>query len=384
MIKKISLFILILANFQIAALAQSKKKNTPAKTPAIKVEDKNNVISQGLGILQFIYTNYNFGNINEKGGLVYHDFKFINVGKEPIRITDVTTTCGCTQSNWTRKYVNPGDTGTVRATFDPNGRQGKLDKSLTVFSDGSPNSQFITIKGHVYASKFNFSDTYKYQYGNLAIKTNSLSFPAVKNTSYDSVDIGFFNLSNKKIFIYKVDAPNNVMITQPYDNIPPNTDMKIKVRYYPRQPLEYGPTKQEIKIYTNDDSLPTKIFYINANIVEDFNVMDKNQLKKSPKMVLNSSEIDLGNVPLFNTPTAKFTITNKGKTDLIIRRVIRSCNCLNPSFTQMVVPKGKTVELNVLYTLTNMAGPDTKTLKLITNDPHNSELTLTVKINVTE
>jgi hypothetical protein len=174
------------------------------------------------------------------------------------------------------------------------------------------------------------------------------------------------------------------MVTQPYDNIPPNTDMKIKVRYYPKQPLEYGPVKQDIKIYTNDDSLPTKVFYINANIVEDFNSLSKSQLKKAPKMELNSREVDLGNVPLFNMPTAKFTIKNKGKSDLIIMRVIRSCNCLSPSFTQMVIPKGKSVDLNVIYSLANMAGPDTKTLKLITNDPNNSEITLTVKINVTE
>jgi hypothetical protein len=31
-----------------------------------------------------------------------------------------------------------------------------------------------------------------------------------------------------------------------------------------------------------------------------------------------------------------------------------------------------------------MAGPDTKTIKLITNDPNQPEVMLTVKINVTE
>lgn len=30
-------------------------------------------------------------SISEKGGLVFHDFKFINLGKGPINITDVIT-----------------------------------------------------------------------------------------------------------------------------------------------------------------------------------------------------------------------------------------------------------------------------------------------------
>jgi hypothetical protein len=206
----------------------------------------------------------------------------------------------------------------------------------------------------------------------------------VKSNSYDSTEIGLFNLSNKKIFVYKIEAPNNMLVTQPYDNIPPNTDMKIKVKYYPKMPLEYGPTKQELRLFTSDDSLPYKKFYISANIVEDFSKMDKKALKKAPKLVLNTAEIDLGNVKLFSSPVAKFTLTNKGKSDLIVRRVIRSCSCLTPELSQTVIPKGKTATLDVAYSLANMAGPDSKTVKIITNDPNQPEITLNIKLNVTE
>lgn len=379
MIKRIIIVLLIVANSQFLSWAQSNKKN---EKPA-----ENNSMAQtqsGLGVMEFFYDSYNFRNINEKGGLVYHDFKFKNIGKGPLTITDVITACGCTKSAWTKTPVNPGDTGTVRATYDPNGRQGAFDKPLTIITDGTPYSYDIRIKGHVYPTKVNFGDTYKYQYGNLAIKTNSIQFDNVKANSYDSIEIGLFNLSNKKIFLYKIEAPNNMVISQPYDNIPPNTDMKVKLKYQPKLPIEYGPAKQEIKFYTSDDSLPQKKFYVSANIVEDFGVMDKKALKKAPKLVLNSPEIDLGNVKLFSSPVAKFTITNKGKSDLIIRRVIRSCSCLTPELSQTIIPKGKTATLNVVHSLANMAGPDSKTVKIITNDPTQPEITLTIKLNVTE
>jgi hypothetical protein len=126
------------------------------------------------------------------------------------------------------------------------------------------------------------------------------------------------------------------------------------------------------------------VFYVSANVIEDFGLLSKSDMKKAPRAVFNKTEIDLGNNSLFSTPVAKFTITNKGKQDLIIHKVIRTCSCLAPVISQTTIPKGETATLDVTYSLANMAGPDTKTIKLITNDPKQPEVTLTVKINVTE
>lgn len=368
---KILIAVLLLSGVAIAQ-KQTKKKTEPV-TPAKTVEK---------GLANFEYTKFDFGNINEKGGKVFHDFVFTNAGKGPINIVNVITTCGCTSTDWTHTPVKPGEKGVIKASYDPNGRQGIFNKSLTVQTDGDPAYLSIVINGFVFPSTYNFADTYKYQYGNLAVKSNTIDFNNVKNTGYDSTFIGFYNMSNKKIYIYKVEGPGNMLFTKPYDNLLPNTDLNIKLKYFPRKPMEYGPVRQEIKVYTNDDSLPIKKFYVIANIVEDFGVLDKSRLKKSPKAEFNKTEIDLGKVLLFESPVATFTITNKGKEDLILRRVFGSCSCLVPELDKTVIPKGKTATLKVTYSLTNMAGPDSKTLKLITNDPLNSEVTLTVKINV--
>lgn len=378
MLKKHLTLVLFSSIFCYYTAAQNKKKASAA--PVANSQELNTA----KGIIQFLYASYDFGNINEKGGRVSHTFKFVNTGYAPVKINDVITSCGCTQTNWISKPVSPNDTGYVNVVFDPDGRQGKLDKVITVMSDGSPKSQVLAIKGTVYPSKFNFANTYKYQYGNLAVITNILNFPAVKGTKYDSTEIGFYNMSNKQIYIYRIDAPNNILITKPTDFMPPNTGMQLKVKYYANRPIEYGPIKQEIRIHTNDDSIPTKVFYVSANVIQDFSDLSKSERKKAPKAVFNKTEIDLGNHSLFSTPVAKFTITNKGKQDLIIHKVVRTCNCLTPSLSQMIIPKGKTATLDVTYSLANMAGPDTKTIKLITNDPNQPEVTLTVKINVTE
>ncbi|MBC7383606.1 MAG: DUF1573 domain-containing protein [Bacteroidia bacterium] len=344
------------------------------------------VISQpdpkAKGLMLFDYLKYDFGNLNEKGGRVFHKFVFTNTGNAPIRILNVSTSCGCTSSEWLRTVVLPGQKGYVNAAFEPNGKQGAFDKKLTIETNGVPTYIDLTIRGMVYASKYNFADTYKYQYGHLAVITNSINFPAIKNTGYDSAEIGFYNMSNKKIYLLKIEAPNNMIVSKPYDHLMPNTDIKIKLKYYPRNPVEYGPVKHEIKITTNDDSLPVKVFYVSANVVEDFSALDTKALKRAPKVSFNKTTIELGKIHLADKPTANFIITNKGKEDLIVRRVIVGCGCLIPELSNMVIPKGKSATLNIHYSLTNMAGPDSKTVKIITNDPTQSETTLTVSIDV--
>ncbi|MDP1727910.1 MAG: DUF1573 domain-containing protein [Bacteroidota bacterium] len=360
-------------------MAQKPVKKIPIKPKEVPASPAKTI---GKGLVDFEYTKFDFGNLNEKGGKVFHDFMFTNAGNAPITIVNVVTSCGCTSTDWTRVPVNPGEKGVIKASFDPNGRQGKFNKSLMVQTDGDPAYLSIEISGFVFPSNYNFADTYKYQYGNLAVKSNTIDFNNVKNTAYDSTLIGLYNMSNKRIYVYKIEGPGNMLFTKPYDNILPNTDLNIKLKYYPRKPMEYGPVRQEIKVYTNDDSLPVKTFYVSANIVEDFGILDKSRLKKSPKADFNKTEIDLGKVSLFSSPVATFTITNKGKEDLIIRRVVRACNCLVPELDKTVIPKGKTATLKVAYSLANMAGPDSKTIKVITNDPLNTEITLTVKIDV--
>jgi hypothetical protein len=170
MIQRILILLFLFVSYAPLGFSQSKKKGKEANL----VSEPAKSTIQGIGVMEFIYDVHNFRSISEKGGLVFHDFKFINLGKGPINITDVITSCGCTQSNWTRTPIKPGDTGVVRATFDPNGRVGEFEKTLTVVSDGSPNSYAIRIKGHVYPTKLSPGDSYKYQYGNLAIKTNSI------------------------------------------------------------------------------------------------------------------------------------------------------------------------------------------------------------------
>jgi hypothetical protein len=353
-----------------------------ATSLSLCAQNKKSVASKGN--IEFLYQSFDFGNISEFGGSVRHEFKFINKGIAPVRIIDVKTSCGCTSTNWTVNEVNPGDTGSVFAVFEPEGRQGAFEKNISVMSNGSTELIDITIRGAVYATKLNQNDMYKYRYGSLAVPTNLIELNQVKYNGYDSLELAFFNMGNKRVYFYKIESPPNIQVVKTYDNVLPNSEYKLKVRYFPKKPIEFGPIRQEVKVYTNDDTLPIKIFTITANIIEDFGSLDKKALKEAPKFFVKNNTIDFGNINLFSSPSGVFEIKNKGKKDLEIRRVIKNCACLAPELSSRVIKRGQTATLKVAWNTVNMAGPDTKTIKLITNDPTQQEIILLLKANVVE
>ena len=72
--------------------------------------------------ITFEKTEHDFGKINEADGRVTTIFNFRNEGMAPLVLSNVRASCGCTTPNWTKEPINPGETGQITVTYNPNGR----------------------------------------------------------------------------------------------------------------------------------------------------------------------------------------------------------------------------------------------------------------------
>ncbi|MDR1500041.1 MAG: DUF1573 domain-containing protein [Tannerellaceae bacterium] len=93
--------------------------------------------------------SHDFGDIKEDGGKVSHAFVVKNDGAQPLVITRVIASCGCTSPEWTKEPIAPGKTGEVLVTYDPLGRPGPFAKTVSIYSNGKRGSQVLTIRGEV-------------------------------------------------------------------------------------------------------------------------------------------------------------------------------------------------------------------------------------------
>lgn len=102
--------------------------------------------------ITFAETKHDFGII-EQGEKVAHVFKFTNTGNEPLVLSNVRASCGCTTPNWTKEPVAPGDEGEIHVEFDSKGKSGKQTKTVTVTANTDPAKTIVTITGEIQKSE---------------------------------------------------------------------------------------------------------------------------------------------------------------------------------------------------------------------------------------
>ncbi len=100
--------------------------------------------------IEFTEQEYDFGSFEPVGNdtLKSHSFRFLNIGQQPLVILHVATGCGCTQPQYTKTPIQPGDTGIVTVNYKGYGQPiGKFRKSVTVYSNDPRSYTRIFIRG---------------------------------------------------------------------------------------------------------------------------------------------------------------------------------------------------------------------------------------------
>ncbi|MDE0470589.1 MAG: DUF1573 domain-containing protein [Ekhidna sp.] len=82
----------------------------------------------------FAKKSYDFGDIVQ-GEKVEYVFELENTGNEPLILTDVKTTCGCTAPEWPREPIEPGQKESLKVVFNSAGKVGMQNKVITVMSN---------------------------------------------------------------------------------------------------------------------------------------------------------------------------------------------------------------------------------------------------------
>ena len=80
------------------------------------------------------------------------EFKFTNIGDQPLIITKVETTCGCTVPEYTQTPIKKGDSGVIKVTYNPTGAALPFSKSITITSNAKTSTKVLYIKGETIAA----------------------------------------------------------------------------------------------------------------------------------------------------------------------------------------------------------------------------------------
>ncbi len=98
-----------------------------------------------LPIIDFEEEEHDFGKIVQ-GEKVSYDFKFTNVGKSNLVISNAAASCGCTVADFPKEPIPPGKSGKITVEFNSEGKSGYTEKTITVVTNCEPNTIILKIK----------------------------------------------------------------------------------------------------------------------------------------------------------------------------------------------------------------------------------------------
>lgn len=101
-------------------------------------------------VITFEKKSHDFGDIVQ-GDKVEYIFSFSNSGTEPLIITNVEVTCGCTTpKGWPRDPIPPGGKGELTVAFRSAGKIGRQNKPVIVISNAvNPEGNRISFSANI-------------------------------------------------------------------------------------------------------------------------------------------------------------------------------------------------------------------------------------------
>lgn len=336
-----------------------------------------------IGKIQFKETTHDFGKITQESKKVIYNFEFTNVGTGDLKVLNVKTSCGCTASDYTRTPIKPGEKGVIKVTYSTVNRPGAFRKSITVtVNDPDKPSLVLFINGIVGPKVKNKSDLYPTAMGNLKLMSNHLAFNDIFTTEIKTDSMKVYNNWGSPMSISFDQVPAHIKVKMVPETLNINEEGYIIVTYDAAKKKDFGLVYDRISIKTNDNVQPIKILSISARISQNFAIMTEKELKKAPKIILNESTFDFGNQKSGTIVTHRFEFVNDGKTKLEILKVSTSCGCTTTQMDQKSYKKKAKGFIEVVFDTTGRKGLQSKTITVITNDPKNPEITLTISGNL--
>jgi len=225
------------------------------------------LLSIAQGKFSFTEESHDFKSVIE-GVKATHVFKFTNVGNEPIVITAVRASCGCTTPEWPKEPIAPGQTSEIKAIYNSKGRLGNFNKSIRVTSNAVEVTKTLYIKGIVSKEPPRvYTTAEKASSPKITIERKEYNFGKVQQGEKISRTIKIKNTGKQVLKIKEVKSSCYcVSILKSSGDIAPGTEGDLTIAYSPKGQND---RVDKVSILTNDITNPSTDITFKSNVVKN-------------------------------------------------------------------------------------------------------------------
>ena len=250
---------------------------------------------------------HDFGVFLEENGKVHCSLRVVNTGNEPLLIVKAQAGCGCTGINYSEAPIQPGDTSSVEISYNPSGRPGQFTKQVIIFTNTVIKRTVLEITGHVIPTDKTLDKQYPLKAGSLRISQHIIPFGEITKDDSRTLYLSAYNASTDTLIVSV--TGEKVHYLSKYAPLWGFNADTISVSCAPlQQPSSAQAGKADIMVM--------------AQVKERFDQLTDKQLQKAPVVSVDCGEqISLDISKKNDVISRTFHITNKGKSELFIRRL---------------------------------------------------------------
>ena len=310
-------------------------------------------------------------------------FTIKNEGDKPLVISNVTTSCGCTDAEWTKTPIAPGATGKITSTFDAKAL-GRFQKSVGVYCNASARPIYLTLRGEVSADPKNYTLTHPYEIGPIRLNKDAIEFDDANKGDKPVMELLVANTTNEVYTPVLMHLPPYLEAVAVPERIGKKGTGKIKITLDTDKLPKFGLTTATVYLsrYPGDKVGDDNAIPVSAILLPDFSNISQQQRLNPPVIELSSTELTL--LPLGEKEKKSQTVIvkNVGQSNLEITDLQVFNSALGVQLKKRVLKPGASTKMKITaYGKYLKKVKGTPRVLMITNDPNCPKII--VKVNVT-
>ncbi|MCD8167116.1 MAG: DUF1573 domain-containing protein [Bacteroides sp.] len=320
---------------------------------------------------------HNFGTISWKRP-VTHEFTVTNLGDQPLVLTNVTVSCGCAVTDWTKEPIPAGGKGSVKVTYDAK-MLGRFEKSVAIYSNAEPNLKYLTFKGEVVPEARNYRVSHPFVIGTVRVNNTLLEFPDSRRGEKPQVVLEVVNTTRSPFRPALMHLPP--WIKAEVDPLVVNHEERgtITLTLDTEKVKDIGLAQPSVYLsrFPGDKVSKENEIVLSAVILP----RELENTVNPPVLQLSVRELDFSHKLTKDKVSEKVLITNTGSSPLEIHKLQVFNPALAVSLPKRVIKPGESVKLTVTFNQRNLKDVIRKlSILMITNDPARPKVELDVRL----
>lgn len=304
-----------------------------------------------------------------------------NKGKKPLIITDVKPSCGCTEADWTRGEIAPGQKGHITATYNAE-MLGTFRKELAVYSNASDKPIYLQMEGRVVTTKIDYTGDFPIDLGNIRLNTNYIEFDDVNRGDHPVAELQIFNQERTPFRPELMHLPAYLTMQAFPEVIAGGRTGRVRITLDSQKLglLGLNQTRVYISRFMGDKVGEANEILVSAVLLPDFSNLTEAQLATAPVMTLSQDELTFQKEGK-SKQTQEILVTNNGQETLNIRTVQVFNQAISVSLGDRTLLPGKSTKMKVtLNTKYLKKAKNRPRVLLISNDPKTAKKVINVNL----